>query len=517
MTAKNFCFIVISLIIFSVIVLCLGCGGGSYLFPEPEKNPSAGSYVSKSGIFKTYSGEYPADFGTISVSENRQDSSSRIIHLPVIRIHSGLENPLEPIFYLSGGPGTSNMKWIPPDTLLADHDFVMVGYRGVDGSVVLDCPEVAEAMKTDDDLLSESSLKRMADAWNTSAQRLQKTGIDLNGYTIPEVIEDNETVRKVLGYKQIDLLSESYGTRIAYFYGVNYPESICRSVMIGVNPPGHFVWNPQTTDSLLNYYNWLWSKDSVMSLKAAYISETMRQVLNNMPRKWLFFSLNPGKIKVITLALLFHRNTAAMVFDTYVAAEQGDPSGLALMSFAFDYIMPSMMIWGDLASKAISADYDSTRDYINEMMPANCILGSPLCELLWGPLRYMKWPVQPIPERYRKLQRSDVETLLLSGNVDFSTSVQDATNELLPYLPNGRQIVLSECGHVGDVWGLNWNATQKMLASFYSTGIPDTSLNKYIPMNFEVGWGFPRIAKATLGIVTFLLAAIVVGIVVWII
>ena len=71
MTAKNFCFIVISLIIFSVIVLCLGCGGGSYLFPEPEKNPSAGSYVSKSGIFKTYAGEYPADFGTISVSENR--------------------------------------------------------------------------------------------------------------------------------------------------------------------------------------------------------------------------------------------------------------------------------------------------------------------------------------------------------------------------------------------------------------------------------------------------------------
>ena len=516
MKTRIFHFIILSITTFYSIILHLGCGGSSFVFPESVENPSAGSYVSQTGIFKTYSREYSADFGTISVPENRQDSTSRLINLPVIRIHSSSENPLEPIFYLSGGPGTSNMKWTPSDTLLAEHDFVMVGYRGVDGSVILNCPEVEEAMKSNDNLLSESSLKKIADAWNTSARRFQKAGIDLNGYTMQEVIEDMETVRKAIGYQRINLLSESYGTRVAYFYGVVHPLSIHRSAMISVNPPGHFVWEPETTDSLLNYYDWLWSKDSVMSSKTPHIAETMRSVLHNMPGKWLCFSINPGKVKAVTFALLFHRNTAAMVFDTYIAAEQGDPSGLALMSLAFDYTFPSMMTWGDLASKGFSADFDSTRNYLNDMMPPDCILGSPLSKLLWGPPHYSRWPVQQLPAQYRILQRSDVQTLLLSGNVDVSTPSEFATNELLPHLPNGRQVILKECGHVGDVWGVHRDATQKMVASFYATGIPDTSANKYVPMNFEVGWGFPGIAKTALGVVTFLVAIILTGILFWI-
>ena len=31
-------------------------------------------------------------------------------------------------------------------------------------------------------------------------------------------------------------------------YAWRYPKSIHRSVMIGVNPPGHFLWDPKTTD-----------------------------------------------------------------------------------------------------------------------------------------------------------------------------------------------------------------------------------------------------------------------------
>jgi len=149
-------------------------------------------------------------------------------------------------------------------------------------------------------------------------------------------------------------------------------------------------------------------------------------------------------------------------------------------------------------------------------MPPDCILGSPLSKLLWGPPHYSRWPVQQLPAQYRILQRSDVQTLLLSGNVDVSTPSEFATNELLPHLPNGRQVILKECGHVGDVWGVHRDATQKMVASFYATGIPDTSANKYVPMNFEVGWGFPGIAKTALGVVTFLVAIILTGILFWI-
>lgn len=506
---------------FDIVSLCvlisaffIGCSRTQVAFPPPERDATANSFAVSHGTFKTDSHKYDADFCTITVPENRDNPGSRLIHIPVIRIHTPARNPMEPIFGLTGGPGMSNMKWKPLDTLLADHDFVMVGYRGVDGSTVLECPEVAEGVKTGDDLLSERSLTKLGEAWKESARRLTESGIDLSGYNMKEVIEDFEAARKALGYERIDLLSESYGTRVAYLYGVNYPKSIHRSVMIGVNPPGHFVWNPQTVDAQLNRYSELWSKDPEMAARTPDLAKCMRDVLHNMPRRWLFFNINPGKVKAVTFTLLFNRKTAAMVFDAYVAAGHGDASGLALMSMASDFVLPKLFVWGDLISKGGSADFDSTRDYSKEMIPPDALLGSPISKLLFAPMQYGGWPVSMLPSRYRTLQRSEVQTLLLSGSMDFSTPPQFATNELLPYLPNGRQVILSEVGHVEDVWRVEPQATERMVTSFINTGVTDTSLVRYVPMDFHASWGFPRLAKVALGLVIAIIAALA-GVIVW--
>ena len=128
---------------------------------------------------------------------------------------------------------------------LANHDFVMVGYRGVDGSTVLDCPEVAQAIKGDGvDVLNEQSQAGMSAAMRQCAERLQAEGVDLDGYTIQEVIGDMEAARTGLGYERINLLSASYGTRVAQLYANQHPSRIARSAMIGVNPPGRFIWEP---------------------------------------------------------------------------------------------------------------------------------------------------------------------------------------------------------------------------------------------------------------------------------
>ena len=87
---------------------------------------------------------YEADIGTLVVPETWANPDSRLIDLPLVRIHATGETPAEPIFLLSGGPGSSNMRWGDPALvgLLEHHDLVMVGYRGVDGSVSLAAPEV---------------------------------------------------------------------------------------------------------------------------------------------------------------------------------------------------------------------------------------------------------------------------------------------------------------------------------------------------------------------------------------
>ncbi|MCP4366580.1 MAG: hypothetical protein GY797_00475, partial [Deltaproteobacteria bacterium] len=132
-----------------------------------------------------------AECTTLSVPENRQDLASRQITITVMRIPTTGSAPSEPIFFLEGGPGKSNLKFNPSATLLERHDIVQVGYRGVNSSVVLDCPEFKDALKGQgNDLFSEESQANMATAMETCGQRLRQEGVDLNGYNILEVTED---------------------------------------------------------------------------------------------------------------------------------------------------------------------------------------------------------------------------------------------------------------------------------------------------------------------------------------
>ncbi|MEE9170860.1 MAG: alpha/beta fold hydrolase [bacterium] len=470
--------------------------------------------LAEDGTLTDEKGQFSADIGTIAVPENRGDSNTRMIELPIIRIRSTGDRPAKPIFWLAGGPGQSNMSTFNYDYFISRHDHVMVGYRGVDGSVSLDCPEISNVLKKVKDVLTNEAIEKVADAYRACAGRLNREGIDINGFTPLDVVEDIEAVREALGYEKINILAESYGTRPAYLYGLKYPDRVRRTVMIGANPPGRMVWDPRQTDELLKQYGELWAKDPNAGGTCGDLVAAIREVNRDMPRRWLFFPIYPGNIQAAAFAGLANdRANAATVLDTYCAAANGDASGLWLVSFVGHYIFPNIANWGDNASKAVSADFDSTRDYANEMVPEDAILGAPLGRFLWAPAQLFHWPIQLMPEKYRQSQHSDVETLILSGSLDFSTPAENATNDLLPYLSNGKQFIMAEFGHVGDIWNLQPQTTQRILTSFFETGEPDTSLYHYEPMDFQVTWGFPLLAKLLLGGALFLIA--LVGVSVW--
>jgi hypothetical protein len=142
-----------------------------------------------------------------------------------------------------------------------------------------------------------------------------------------------------------------------------------------------------------------------------------------------------------------------------------------------------------------------------------------MSEFIWSGAQAMDWPIKMIPAELRQVRPSDVETLLVSGNIDATTPAQWATEELLPSLKNGEQVILSEFGHTDDVWGLQPEATEHLLTTFYDTGEVDDSLFTYQPMNFDVGLGFPAMAKMLVaGMVIFppLLVAIFVILIRWV-
>ena len=90
----------------------------------------------------------------------------------------------------------------PAASRFADrHDVVLVGYRGVDGSSKLDCPEVTSAREQARGFLTEKAMRADAAAYKDCAERLQDDGFDLAGYTLPQRVDDLDAARKRAGLR----------------------------------------------------------------------------------------------------------------------------------------------------------------------------------------------------------------------------------------------------------------------------------------------------------------------------
>ena len=481
---------------YALSVLCctifINCAGNQFIKPVPACMKSGRLYL-KPKTVKIADRKFNTDEGFLIVNEDPSDTLSRKNMLPVLRIRSVSMNPREPIFWLNGGPGQSNMSYCKLRGLLENHDFVLLGYRGVDGSIVLNCKNVKKSMKgIGSNLLSDASINSISKDLESLSKELTNQEIDIDHYTMMDVVADLEAARKAFRYEKINLLSFSYGTRVALIYSYLYASVLSRSVMVAVNPPGHFSWSPKKIDEQLDYYDQLFASDT-NRYDGRPLSQSIRNALAKMPSRWTIFKLNPGKIKVITFAMLFQKQNAALVFHCYRAAEKGDYSGLYVLQRFYDFMIPSMFVWGDLMAKA-STEFDPDIDYISIMRDSTTIMGSPLSLLICGSAAG-HWPVYLLPPELNRIRQSDVQTLLISGSLDFSTPADYATEELLPFLTNGKQIILREMGHVGDLLWLQRPAMDCLLTRYYDEGVVDESKFKYDPMNFKPKVNFPLWAK----------------------
>jgi pimeloyl-ACP methyl ester carboxylesterase len=476
----------------------------------------AGDLTMHACTYATEQGAMPADCGTLVVPENRASSKSRLIALPVIRILARSSHPLAPIFHLNGGPGITNMTFPQANRLAAQHDVVMVGYRGVDGSSVLNCPEVTAALENYGDYLGKASLTAYSDAFGACAKRLERSGVDLAGYTMEEQAADINAARVALGYKRIDLLSESAGTRLAMIYQWQYPNSVDRSVMIGVNPPGNFLYSGAEIDQGIERYSALCAKQPSCRARTANLAASMKQTSAHMPSSWLSLPIEPGNVRVGTFLGLTYSTAQASelsgptTLDSWISAAQGDPSGLWFLSVMAHLVLPQAFVWGEFASIGM-ADAQPVERYYSSGVDRGSIIGNPLAEFIWGAGGLVHaWPANPGENQYTSVQNSNVPTLLVGGTLDFETPAQNATKELLPHLSNGHQVILSGLGHVDDFWYYEPSASTQLLTTFYATGQVDTS--RYTPneVSFTTPQSQTAIAKDLLAtIVGFALLAVI--------
>lgn len=428
--------------------------------------------------------------GFIEVLENRDKPDSKLLKLPVRIIKSPNNKPLEPVFYLDGGPGYSNIGTTDNTEMLQNHDFVFVGYRGTDGNCVLNSKKLHKAFKgKNNQLLSDESLDAIVTSMQAYFNDLEQESIDISQYTIMQVIDDIEHARKVLGYNKINLLSFSYGTRVALLYSYKYPNSIHRSVMAGANPPGHFLWYPEKTEEILNIWEEKYKAAGMGSLK-----EAMQKALDKMPKKWSFYNLDKDKIKTVSFLGMSQNDMAVMVFDSYFrAANYGDYSGLYMGQLLYDVFMKKI-IWGDMYSKGASADMQFNTNYREMLRESDktTVLGPTMSLVLWGSIT--AWNKALIPEEYRKTRVSQTETLVISGNLDTSTPAYFARAELMPYLPNGQQVILENFSHA-DISIAQPQNYYKLINTFYKTGKVDALVFSPLTIDLNPKKKFHKMAK----------------------
>jgi len=501
--ARIVALVVIGVLLFGLTYLRVSSSPATVSVPQ---GAHAGQLTMHACTYATEQGAMPADCGTLVVPENRADPRSRLIALPVTRILARSSHPLAPIFYLNGGPGITNMTFPQAGRLTAQHDVVMVGYRGVDGSSVLNCPEVTAALENSADYLGKASLSAYSQAFASCAKRLERSGVDLAGYTLAEQADDIEAARVALGYKRIDLLSESAGTRLAMIYQWRYPNSVDRSVMVGVNPPGNYIYSGAEIDQGIERYSALCAKQPACRARTANLAASMKHTAADMPSSWFSLPIKRGDVLVGTFLGLTEATavdaplSGPNTLDSWISAAHGDPSGLWLLSWLSEITLPTSFVWGEFASIGL-ADAQPVERYFSSGADRGSIIGNPLGEFLWGAGGMAHaWPANPGENQYTSVQNSNVPTLLIGGTLDFETPAQNATKELLPHLSNGHQVILSGLGHADDFFSYEPKASTQLLTTFYATGQVDTS--RYTPnvVSFtSVGNSQASIAKDILG------------------
>jgi hypothetical protein len=290
--------------------------------------------------------------------------------------------------------------------------------------------------------------------------------------------------------------------------------------MIGVNPPGGFLWDAKTTGEQIRRYAALCAGDASCRSRTPDLAASLHSAYDDIPGHWWFLPIKKGTVKASSFFGLINATTdgggpltAPMTIDTMLSAGKGDGNGAWLLSLMGQLVFPRAQVWGDVAAVGRS-DAAYARRFFATHADRGSVIGSPGTDLIWAGGRLLdSWPASPDENQYTQVQDSDVETLLIGGKLDFATPPQNTTRRLLPHLPNGHQVVLDNLGHTDDFWTYETTASNRLVNTFLDSGRVDTSLYTSNRVDFTPGTSHGKIANIVLAVMLSLAALTVLSLV----
>jgi pimeloyl-ACP methyl ester carboxylesterase len=376
-----------------------------------------------------------------------------------------------------------------------NHDIVLVDQRGTGKSAPLSCDYP-------DDWQSSRDL--MPALRQATVACLSKYGDRVRFYTTSAAVADLAAVREALKVPAIDLYGASYGTRVAQLYMRRYPASIHAVILDGVTYPEQAI-GPQTPLDGQRALD-LIIKRCADSRDCAAAHPGLQQELDGLrrqfgPQKSMMTIDDPSSGRPLQIEFNRAMLNASLRFLSYSATQASLLPALihqatqgALAPLAAQTIMTSRQVGDQLASgmqlsvicsedvpfftaagldrAAISRTYQGA-DQLDALLE--------ICTL---------WPRGPVDADLHRPLRSDVPTLLLSGEADPVTPPADAERAARG-LARHRHLILSGEGH----GQLATGCVPKLMAEFLDAAAPEkldaACLERHRPAPFFVSMTGP--------------------------
>lgn len=419
--------------------------------------------------------------GTLTVAEDPDDPDGRTIDLAVAMLPAmSRRREPDPLVFITGGPGQSSLESFVSAgaafrRINRDRDILLVDQRGTGQSNRLGCP----IPDSHDELTATPAQRRQ---WMRDC--LEQLPGDPRFYTTSVAIRDLDAVRAALGYERVNLYGISYGSRVAQAYARRYPDRTRTVVLDGVVPMD-LALGPDISLDAQRALRLLYERCSAdtacdgrfpdLASSFAHLQAQLRegpvQLVLADPVTAELSELNfseeyfTGVIRMFSYA---PETVALLPLLIHHAASYGDYAPLAAQALLVLQELGDSIAGGMHNAVVCTEDIpfinddDALRDRLRETY-----LGANTLEYLADACDV--WPSGVIDDGFKEPWRSDIPTLVLSGEADPVTPPANG-ERLLRTLTHARHVVGPGQGH-----GLSMRGcVPRLLADFVASADVDS-------------------------------------------
>jgi pimeloyl-ACP methyl ester carboxylesterase len=436
----------------------------------------------------------PARCGTLRVPLDREHPKQGSVDLKVAVVPAlNRRSTAAPLFLLAGGPGQSAMQvYVSLSAAFSrinrNHAIVLLDQRGTGHSSLQSCAYPEDWQEPSDPI---PALRK------ATVECLAKLGPHVRFYTTSIAVRDLDDMRLALGYDQIDLYGGSYGTRVAELYMRRYPAHVQAVILDGVTYPQQAIGaeTPQDAERSLNLIvarclqapdcaaTYPQLQDDLTSLLRDYGPKKTPVTIDD-PNSGLPLEIEFNRrILDAALRLLSYSSMQASLLPTLIhGAAHGKLRPLAAQSVMNMRQISDQLANGMQYSVICSEDEPFfAAANIDRAAMAKTYQGTDMMDALHEICGL--WPRGPVDADLHAPLRSDVPTLLLSGEADPVTPPVDA-ERAAEGLTRHRHLILKGEGHGQLATGCMPTLTADFLDNLAPDKLDATCLDRHTPEPF---------------------------------